>query len=136
MDFMKIGEVATQSGVGIETIRFYERERLIPAPLRTTSGYRQYEPSVIARLSFIRRTKELGFTLAEIRDLLELRFDPATGCEHVRERAQQKLESIAEKIHSLERMKRTLEKVVSECETKSSIRDCPLLDGLDDKGRS
>lgn len=136
MSFMKIGEVAKQSEVGIETIRYYEREGLLAEPKRRPSGYRQYDESVVARLKFIRRTKELGFTLAEIRELLGLWFDANTRCEHVRHRAEQKITDIEDKIRSLQKMKRSLKKVIGECETKDSIDDCPLLDGIDNGSRS
>ena len=79
MKAMKIGEVAKRSGVGIETIRFYEREGLLQEPERRPSGYRQYDESTIKRLEYISRAKELGFTLAEIRELLELSFSAHAG---------------------------------------------------------
>ncbi|MCR9210884.1 MAG: heavy metal-responsive transcriptional regulator [bacterium] len=130
---MKIGEVAKRSDVGIETIRYYEREGLLAEPKRRPSGYRQYDESVVARLQFIRRTKELGFTLAEIKELLGLWFDANTRCEHVRHRAEQKVIDIEDKIRSLQKMRRTLRKVISECKARDSIGDCPLLDGIDTK---
>jgi len=132
---MKIGEVATQSNVGIETIRYYEREGLLAEPERRPSGYRQYDQSVVSRLQFIRRTKELGFTLAEIKELLGLWFDANTRCEHVREKATRKITDIEEKIRSLQKMKRSLRKVIDECESRNAVEDCPLLDGLDDNGK-
>lgn len=135
MSFMKIGEVATQSNVGIETIRYYEREGLLAEPERRPSGYRQYDQSVVSRLQFIRRTKELGFTLAEIKELLGLWFDANTRCEHVREKATRKITDIEEKIRSLQKMKRSLRKVIDECESRNAVEDCPLLDGLDDNGK-
>lgn len=131
MDFMKIGEVAKLSNVGIETIRYYERKGLLAEPERRPSGYRQYDQSVVARLQFIRRTKELGFTLAEIGELLELWFDANTRCEHIRRRADEKIADIEDKIRSLQKMKRSLKKVVSECESQDSLSNCPLLEGLD-----
>jgi len=131
MKFMKIGEVAKQSEVGIETIRYYEREGLLAEPQRRPSGYRQYDESVVARLLFIRRTKELGFTLAEIKEFLVLWFDANTRCEHIRQRASQKITDIEEKIRSLQKMKRSLKKVIIECESKDSVDDCPLLEGID-----
>jgi MerR family copper efflux transcriptional regulator len=131
MDFLKIGEVAKQSNVGIETIRYYERVGLLAKPERRPSGYRQYDQSVVARLKFIRRTKELGFTLAEIRELLALWFDANTRCEHIRERAKLKITEIEDKILSLRKMKRSLKKVVSECESQDALGECPLLEGLD-----
>ncbi len=131
MKFMQIGEVANQSEVGIETIRYYEREGLLAEPHRKPSGYRQYNESVVTRLQFIRRSKELGFTLAEIKELLELWFEADTKCEHVRQRAGQKITDIDEKIRSLQKMKRSLKKVISECESRGSFGDCPLLEGID-----
>ena len=106
MIFMKIGEVAKQSSVGIETIRYYEREGLLAEPQRRPSGYRQYDQSVVSRLQFIRRSKELGFTLAEIKELLGLWFDANTRCEHVRQRAEQKVTDIEDKIRTLQKMRK------------------------------
>lgn len=136
MKFLRIGEVARQAEVGVETIRYYEREGLLAEPSRRPSGYRQYDATVVARLRFIRSTKELGFTLAEIRELLELRFDLKTRCEHVRARAEQKITDIEERIRSLHRMKRSLRSIVSQCEQKDTVTDCPLWSGLDPHGQS
>lgn len=135
MKLMKIGEVAKQAAVGIETIRYYEREGLLAEPQRRPSGYRQYDESVVARLQFIRRAKELGFTLAEIKELLGYWFETNTRCEHVRQRAGQKITDIEEKIRSLQKMKRSLKKVISECESGASIGDCPLLAGIDNRAK-
>jgi Hg(II)-responsive transcriptional regulator len=128
---MKIGEVAKQSDVGVETIRYYERKGLLAEPERRPSGYRLYDASVVARLQFIRRTKELGFTLAEIKEFLGLWFDANTRCEHIRARAEKKVTDIEEKIRTLQKMKRSLKKVISECESKNTVDDCPLLVGID-----
>ena len=130
MKTLRIGEVARLSGVGIETIRYYERQGLLAEPDRRPSGYRQYDQTVVTRLQFIRRAKELGFTLAEINELLELWFDTTTTCHHVRQRAEQKIADIEEKIRSLQKMKRSLKKIVEQCEGSESVEDCPLLQGL------
>ena len=135
MNPMKIGEVASQSDVGVETIRYYEREGLLAEPKRKPSGYRQYDESVVARLRFIRRTKELGFTLAEIKEFLGLWFDANTRCEHVRHRAGLKISDIEEKIRTLQKMKRSLKKIISECAGKDSVDDCPLLEGIEGSSR-
>jgi Hg(II)-responsive transcriptional regulator len=127
---MKIGEVAKRSGVGIETIRYYEREGLLATPRRRPSGYRQYDEQVLARLQFVRRTKDLGFTLAEIKELLGLWFDTSTRCVHVRQRATQKVADIEAKIQTLRLMKRSLNEVIKQCESKDSIEACPLWKGL------
>jgi DNA-binding transcriptional MerR regulator len=127
MTTLKIGEVARRSSIGIETIRFYEREGLIPPPGRRPSGYRQYDESTIERLEYIRRSKELGFTLGEIRELLELSFAAHAGCEHIRMRAEAKLTDIERKIRSLRQMKRSLSQIVQRCRVKDSAEDCPLV---------
>jgi len=80
MESMTIGKLAKRAGVGVETIRFYERKGLLPEPPRRYSGYREYPESAIDRVRFIRRAKELGFTLKEIGELLELRIRPGTTC--------------------------------------------------------
>lgn len=127
MTAMKIGEIAKRSGIGVETIRFYEREGLLQEPKRRPSGYRQYEESTFERLDYIRRAKELGFTLAEIRELLELSFVAHAGCDHIRQRAEAKVADIEGKIRSLQQMKRSLRKIVERCRTKNSTDDCPLV---------
>jgi len=132
MTTMRIGEVSRQSGVGIETIRYYEKEGLLAAPARRPSGYRQFDKSVVARLQFIRRAKELGFTLAEIRELLGLWFDTTTKCEHVRQRAERKIDDLEDRIRSLQKMKRSLKKIVKQCEGGESVDACPLWLGLDE----
>jgi DNA-binding transcriptional MerR regulator len=127
MTAMKIGEVAKRSGTGIETIRFYEREGLLLQPARRPSGYRQYDDSTIERLEYIRRAKELGFTLAEIRELLDLSFASQGCCEHIRQRAEGKVADIETKIRSLQQMKRSLNKILSRCRSKNVAEDCPLV---------
>ncbi|MFO0799433.1 MAG: heavy metal-responsive transcriptional regulator [Gemmataceae bacterium] len=126
MTAMKIGEVAKRSGTGIETIRFYEREGLLPPPQRRPSGYRQYDEATVERLDYIRRAKELGFTLAEVRELLEL-SSAASDCEHVRQRAEAKIADIEGRIRSLRQMRRSLGRIVQRCRAKDSTEDCPLV---------
>jgi Hg(II)-responsive transcriptional regulator len=127
MTAMKIGEVARRSNLGIETIRYYEREGLLLKPERRPSGYRQYDESTVERLKYIRQAKELGFTLAEIRELLELSPVNQAGCDHIRQRAEAKVADIEEKIRSLQQMKRALGKIVDRCRAKDSEDDCPLV---------
>ncbi len=132
---LTIGQVAHRSGVGIETVRFYEREGLLAKPARTLSGYRQFNEDVIARLRFIQRAKELGFTLNEIKDLLSLRVDPDTSCEDIRTRAEVKIADIEEKIRTLQRMKKALFRLTQECGEKGGGSACPILDALDGRRR-
>jgi len=132
VDAMTIGQVARRSGVGVETVRFYERKGLIPAPPRRTSGYRQYPEETVRRIRFIRRAKDLGFSLAEIGDLLSLRLDPAARCEDVRGRALAKIQDIDERLRSLRRMKSTLSKLVTACSKGGSVDGCPILEALEE----
>lgn len=127
MTTMKIGEVARRSGVGVETIRYYEREGLLQEPARRPSGYRQYDEATLDRLEYIRRAKDLGFTLGEIRELLELSFLPHGGCDHIRQRAEAKQADIDAKIRSLQQMKRALDKIVRQCRQNNAPARCPLL---------
>jgi len=129
---LKIGEVAKRSEVGIETIRFYERQGLLAEPDRHPSGFRQYDESVVSRLLFIRNAKELGFTLAEIKELLGLWFDVNTKCVHVRQRAEEKITNIEDKIRLLQKMKRSLKKIINQCERRDTVHECPLWLGLDE----
>src|SRR5438874_8589747 len=112
---LSIGQVARRAGVGVETVRFYEREGLLQEPARKESGYRQYPEGVVARLRFIKRAKELGFSLREIKELMALRFDPATTCADVKRRAEAKITDIEIKIRHLERMRKALLKLVASC---------------------
>jgi MerR family transcriptional regulator, copper efflux regulator len=129
---MRIGEVSKRSSVGIETIRYYEREGLLSEPERKPSGFRQYDENIIARLQFIRRAKELGFTLGEIRELLGLWFIKAK-CAHVRQLANEKMRDVEAKIAALQQMKRSLRKLIRTCENRDSMEACPLLEGLGDE---
>src|SRR6266478_745717 len=88
---LSIGKVARRAGIGVETIRFYEREGLLAAPARRDSGYRLYTERVIGRIRFIRRAKELGFSLKEIKELLQLRRNASSTCEDIREKAEAKI---------------------------------------------
>jgi len=132
---MTIGQVAKLASVGIETVRFYEREGLIDEPPRRESGYRQYPEDVVKRLFFIKSAKELGFSLKEIADLLSLRVHPNTTCAHVRQRAEAKLEDVETKIRELHRIKRALTKLAASCRGKGPTSECPILDALEQKRR-
>lgn len=128
---LSISQIASQAGVGVETVRFYEREGLIPVPARRASGYRQYDEQTVARLRFIRRAKELGFTLKEIASLLSLRHDPQSTSGDVKREAERKIADIESKIRSLQRIRRTLKKLSTACPGHGPTRDCPILDALE-----
>ena len=127
MKAMRIGEIAKRSGIGIETIRYYEREGLLQEPERRPSGYRQYDESTLEQLEYIGLAKSLGFTLAEIRELLELSYSAHAGCQHIRQRAEAKLTDIEAKVRSLQKMRRSLGKVLAQCKAKTSPEECPLV---------
>jgi MerR family copper efflux transcriptional regulator len=127
---LTIGTVAKRAGVPIDTIRYYEREGLLPAPLRRASGYRSYNESAIRRLRFIRRAKELGFTLEEIRDLLALSTDRRGGVRAVRKRAEQRLASIDARIAELTRIREGLQQLIDVCPGHGDPDQCPILRAL------
>ncbi len=126
-----IGVVARRAGIGVETIRYYERQGLIANPPRTPSGYRKYPTETIDRLRFIRRAKELGFTLREIGELLGLRIDGRDGCDQIRGLAAEKLAGIERRIADLHRMASVLGGLVASCDTGTSTEGCPILDALE-----
>ena len=132
MEVLTIGQLAKQAGVGVETIRFYEREGLIAEPeRRPSSRYRQYPPQAVRRVRFIRHAKDLGFTLKEIQELLELRVNPGSTCADVRSRARDKIDDIEDRIASLQRMKAALERLAKKCRGHGPTTECPILEELD-----
>jgi MerR family transcriptional regulator, copper efflux regulator len=134
MQTLTIGQLASRAGVGVETIRFYEREGLLSEPDRRPSGYRQYPFEIVRRVRFIRHAKELGFSLKEIQELLELRVDPSSTCADVRQRARAKITDIEQRVAALERMRAALEKLVRSCRGRGPTRECPILEVLDGEG--
>lgn len=130
--FMKIGELATLSGLSIDTIRFYEKQGLIPPPQRTDANYRIYDGDTPRRLVFIRKARDLGFTLQEIGQLLALSEDSQAGASDVKGRAQAKLTELDRKIAEMKAMRRSLEKLVSACSGHGPSHDCPILAALTD----
>jgi MerR family transcriptional regulator, copper efflux regulator len=134
MSILTIGQLAKAGGVGVETIRFYEREGLIEEPPRRRSGYRQYPLSAVRRVLFIRRAKELGFTLSEIQGLLSLRVASDRTCAEVRDLTRAKLLDIERRIAELQRMGAALSRVARACRGKGPTSECPLLDALDEGG--
>jgi len=127
MAAMKIGEISRRSGLSVETIRYYEREGLLSEPERRPSGYRLYDDAVLERLEYIRRAKDLGFTLAEIRELLELSFNAHACCDHIRQRVEAKIVDIESKVRSLQQMKQSLKKILTHCRSGGRGEDCPLI---------
>jgi Hg(II)-responsive transcriptional regulator len=127
---MKIGELARQADVAIDTVRYYERQGLLPAPERTRSGYRTYAAEDVARLRFVRRAKMLGFTLEEIRELLALsgrREDDMAG---MKAAAIQKLADVDARLAELQRVRAGLETLVASCPGHGALAQCPILNAL------
>jgi MerR family copper efflux transcriptional regulator len=127
---LSIGAVARQAGVAIDTIRYYEREGLLPEPARRASGYRAYDQDAIRRLRFIRRAKDLGFTLEEIRELLALSADRHRGVKGVKQRAQQRLATIDARIAELQRVRDGLGQLIEACPGHGAPERCPILQAL------
>jgi len=132
-DGMPIGELSRLCGVHIETIRYYEKIGMLPAPPRTESGRRVYGPKETRILVFIRRGRELGFTLDQIRALLTLGGPGKASCAEVREIAKHHIEDISAKIKDLSKLERLLRKTVAQC-SGGKAPDCPVLDILDAQG--
>ena len=127
---MKIGTLAREAGVAIDTVRYYERQGLLPPPQRSASGYRQYGQEDVARLRFIRRSKGLGFTLEEIRELLDLSGRREVDMAGMKAAAIQKLAGIDEKLSELQRVRAGLEALVASCPGHGALEHCPILDAL------
>ena len=131
---LRIGEVAERGGVNLQTIRYYEREGLLPKPPRLASGYRTFPEAAVRRVRFIKRAQELGFSLAEIRDLLSLRGDGGASAQDMRALAKAKIADIEQKISALGAMKDALSRLAAKCPGCGPLSECPILDALDAKG--
>jgi len=131
MKSLTIGRLAKEAGVNLETVRYYERQGLLPKPPRSASGYRLFPTDAARRLRFIRRAQELGFSLKEIRELLSLRVSRTTKSRDIRARTEAKIADVDAKIRSLESMKRTLRKLTNVCDRCAPLSDCPILESLD-----
>ena len=131
MGILSIGQVARRAGVGVETVRFYEREGLLEEPPRRASGYRQYSEQAVTRLHFIKRAQKLGFSLKEITELLLLRVDAQTSCDEVKQRTEAKLAEVERKMVELQRMRQALLQVASLCTGQGPTGCCPMLEALD-----
>jgi Hg(II)-responsive transcriptional regulator len=127
---MKIGELAQKAQVNIDTVRYYERQGLLPAPQRLRSGYRQYAPGYVSRLRFVRRAKALGFTLLEIRDLLELSNHRDEDMAGMKTAAMQKLDDVEAKLAELTRIRDGLRTLVASCPGHGILEQCPILNAL------
>lgn len=130
MEGLTIGEVARRADVGVETIRYYERIGLLDEPPRAESGYRQYPFSAVSALQFIRQAKTFGFTLHEIGELMDLRFEPDASACRVRGLAEEKLADMEAKLGGLRRIRRALVELIDSCDGKGTVDECPIRDAL------
>ena len=128
---MTIGQLARAAGVNAQTIRFYERQGILPAPHRRASGYRQYSQDAVARVRFVVAAKDVGFTLEDIAELLTLRVRRGASCSAVRGRAKARLAIIDSKLDQLRRMRRDLAQMISACRGSRAVRDCAILRGIE-----
>ena len=131
MDSLTIGQLAKSAHVNVETVRYYERRGLLPAPARRPSGYRSYAPDAVRRIQFIRQAQHLGFTLQEVSELLRLRVAPEMSCREVKQRAEAKIADIERKIEDLRGMRQALVALAETCSGEGPIGECPFLDALD-----
>ncbi len=131
MSALTIGKLAREVGVGVETIRFYERKGLIDQPPKPRGGgFRVYPAEMIERIRFIRQAQGLNFSLHEIHELLSLSDDPSTNCAEVRDRAHAKLGEINQKIAGLDQTRVTLETLIAACDSVEEPRTCPITEAL------
>jgi len=127
-----IGDVAEAAGVGVETVRYYERRGLISQPARAMGGYRRYGGGHVHRIHFIRRAQEIGFNLEEIESLLEL--EEGTDRRSIRRIASVRLEETRRRIADLRRIERALSHLLHECETHAKSPRCPIIAAITDAG--
>jgi DNA-binding transcriptional MerR regulator len=133
-DRLLIGDVASEARVNVQTLRYYERRGLIPAPKRTSSGYRQYSDEAVRLVTFIKRAQELGFTLREVQQLLKLRAPGPKRRDAAREVARAKVRDIDEKIQDLAAMRNALMLLVDACAcSPDAAAGCAILEALEKK---
>jgi Hg(II)-responsive transcriptional regulator len=129
---MRIGEVARHASVHVHTVRYYERRGLLPAPRRRPSGYREYPAETVRLVRFIKRAQELGFSLRDIAELIELRRNPVRNCPSVRAAAARKLDDVTARIRRLTAIRNALEQLTEACESAGG-NSCPIIEALDDE---
>jgi len=132
---LQIGTLSKQSGLSVDAIRFYERERLLQSPRRSRGGFRLFGEEDLAVLRFIRSAQELGFSLDEIRELLTLRSDQGTACPKMQGLLQAKLAAVEGKIASLKSIRTELKSALWKCDMALAGRSCPVLDEIEGRPR-
>ncbi len=128
---LRIGQLASRAGVGVETIRFYERSGLIEDPPRSESGYRRYSEEAVHHVRFIRRVSRLGFSLDEVREILDLRLEATGSLGDVRRKVEAKIRAMDARIADLQRIREALASLAGRCTGEGPVSDCPILEALD-----
>ena len=137
----RIGQVAQETGLSIDTIRFYEKQGLLKRSARTEGGFRLFGAHEVGTLKFVRKAQELGFSLSEIRELLVLRAEHLPACLHVKELLEQKLTAVGEKITELQALERSLKRALRQCKKELKTAEpgdedcCPVLDEINQASR-
>src|SRR5437867_67173 len=127
---MRISEAAGQAGVNVQTLRYYERRGLLPKPPRRSSGYREFPDDAVRVVRFIKRAQELGFSLDEVEELLQLRRSSRRDRGRIRKVAEQRIVQITQKIAELDRMRVALRGLVHACHDGTTL-DCPIIEALE-----
>jgi len=126
---LTIGTLAKKSGVGVETVKFYHRQGLLPKPVKPQGGFRHYPEEDIARIRFIKRAQDIGFTLREVKELLKLKIDKKATCGQVMKKADEKILEVDQKIKDLQQMKKSLKQIRKCCEDGTlTLTECPILE--------
>lgn len=130
---MTIGKLAKAAGVNVQTVRYYERRRLLTPALRRESGYRVYREDALQKLRFIKNAQELGFSLEEIRSLLQLRTGGTASCGKVQKKAAEHARDVSGRIERLRAMERVLSQLIRTCRRRGRTDECPILRSLEEK---
>ena len=129
---MRIGQVAKRANVNVQTVRYYERKGLVEPEARTDAGYRAYNEGSVRRIWFIKHAQEIGFSLREIKELLELRTDPHMTCADVKVLAEGKADEVAARISQLKDIRRALHRLIDHCDGDVPVRECAIIEALDE----
>jgi MerR family mercuric resistance operon transcriptional regulator len=124
---MRIGAIARQGGITVEAVRFYEKQGLIDEPPRDESGYRNYPAETVRRVLFIKKSKELGFSLQEIKELHHLKYEPGSTCNDVKQKAARKVANIENRIENLTKIKEALNALIAACSGNGPASGCPII---------
>lgn len=125
-----ISQIAKVAGVGVETIRFYQRQKLLETPSKKLGSIRHYDETHIEKIEFIKKSQSVGFTLSEIKELLKLRLSPNSDCTPIKKRTQVKIAEVEKKIEDLENILEALKRFESKCNSKETTGKCSILDGI------